>query len=136
MRWPRVRLTVRMTMVLVLILGVGLGWAARQARLQREALALEEAKLRGNSAVAEVWHNGRLALVEANAATPDDTIRSIVDIMAKEGIDGSSVRRFYSEQQPSSEWCQYFKEHWPKAVVKWSSGPGEDLDMKSALDHR
>jgi hypothetical protein len=123
-------------MVLILILGVGLGWAARQTRLRRDALALEEARLRGNSAVAEVRNNGQLSLVEANGATPDDTIRNIVDLMAKEGIDGSSVLRFYSEQQPTPEWSRYFKAHWPKAAVTWSSGPGEDAELKSALDHR
>jgi hypothetical protein len=132
MRLPRVRFTVRRMMVVVIIIGVGLGWVAWRERLRRDARSLEEARLYGNSAVAEVRHNGQLLLVQASSATPDDTIRNIVDLLAKDGIDDSSVLRFYSWKQPSPEWSRYFKEHWPKAAVSWS-GPGEDLELKSAV---
>jgi hypothetical protein len=132
MRWPRVRFTVRRMIVVIIIIGVGLGWVAWQDRLRRDARSLEEARLYGNSAAAEVRHNGQLLWVQASSATPDDTIRDIVDLLAKDGIDDSSVLRFFSWKQPSPEWSRYFKEHWPKAAVSWS-GPGEDVELKSAL---
>ena len=133
MRWPRVRLTVRMTIVLVLIFGVGLGWAVRQApSARRHCTARSPAH--GKVAIAEVRHHGRLELVTAGGPTHDDAIRLIIDRLAKEGIDGSSVMRVYSEQQPSHEWGRYFKAHWPNAAVTWSSKPDEDAEMKSALD--
>ena len=134
MRWPRVRITMRRMMVVIIIIGVGLGWVAWQDRLRRDARSLEEARLYGNSAVAEVRHNGQLLWVEDSFATPDDTIRNMVGRLAKEGIDDSSVLRFFSWKQPSPEWSRYFKEHWPKAAVSWS-GPGEDVELKSALKH-
>jgi hypothetical protein len=66
-------------MVVNIIIGVGLGWVAWQDRLRRDARLLEEARLYGNSAVAEVRHNGQLLWVEGSFATPDDTIRNMVD---------------------------------------------------------
>ncbi len=96
MQLPRVRFTVRRMMGVIIIIGVGLGWVAWQDRLRRDARSLEEARLYGNSAVAEVQQNGQLLWVEDSSATPDETIRNIVDRLAKEGIDDSSVLRFFS----------------------------------------
>ena len=63
-----------------------------------------------NIAIAEVRHNGRIARITGSAATEDeDAIQNIVNLLAREGIDGDCVLRLYSERQPSPEWCRLLR---------------------------
>lgn len=88
-----------------------------------------------NMAIAEFVHNGEVARIMGKAATEnDDVCQFIVNLMAEEGISGNRILRFYSERQPSAEWCKYFAQHWPNAAVTWSFGPGDDAKMEAAVD--
>ncbi len=87
-----------------------------------------------NVAIAEVEHNGQIARITGSAATEnDDAIQFIVDLMAREGINGDCVLRLYSERQPSPEWQEYFAAHWPNAAITWSFEPGEAAKMDAAV---